>query len=95
MFNIGIAEMFVILVVALLVLGPKNLPEALRTAGRVMGEVRRISRGFQEELRKAVDVSDVPDVDDIDDVDDTDDDAEVSVARRNAAGDGGEVGVAG
>jgi Tat protein translocase TatB subunit len=93
MFNIGVAEMFVILVVALLVLGPKNLPDALRTAGRVMGEVRRISRGFQEELRKAVEVPDVPDGPDIDD--DLPDDAEGSVARRQAAGDGGEVGVAG
>ena len=91
MFNIGIAEMFVILVVALLVLGPKNLPDALRTAGRVMGEVRRISRGFQEELRKAVDVPDVPDNDDIDDIDDV----STTGWGGQAAGDGGEVGVAG
>lgn len=52
--SIGAPEILVILVVALLVLGPNRLPEAARTAGRVLAEVRRLSSGFQAELRDAI-----------------------------------------
>lgn len=48
-----------ILALALIVLGPQRLPEAVRTVGRVVGELRRISSGFQEELRNALDDSEV------------------------------------
>jgi sec-independent protein translocase protein TatB len=61
MFNIGPGELVAILAVALIVLGPNRLPEAVRTAGRVVGELRRISSGFQDELRNALDDSDVID----------------------------------
>jgi Tat protein translocase TatB subunit len=53
-FNVGAGELFVILAVALVVLGPNRLPEAVRTAGKVVGEVRRITGGFQQELRSAL-----------------------------------------
>ena len=43
-----------ILVVALLVLGPDRLPEAARQAGRFIAEARRMSSGFQAELRDAI-----------------------------------------
>lgn len=52
--SIGAAEILVILVVALLVLGPERLPEAARQAGRALAEVRRMSSGFQAELRDAI-----------------------------------------
>jgi sec-independent protein translocase protein TatB len=55
MFNIGPGELLAICAVALIVLGPDRLPQALRTVGRVIGELRRISGGFQDELRRAVD----------------------------------------
>jgi sec-independent protein translocase protein TatB len=58
MFNVGGGELLVILLLALIVLGPQKLPGAVRTAGRVMGEVRRISSGFQQELKSAFDESD-------------------------------------
>jgi sec-independent protein translocase protein TatB len=61
MFNIGPGELMAILAVALIVLGPTRLPEAVRTVGRVVGELRRISSGFQDELRNAFDDSDVID----------------------------------
>lgn len=61
MFNIGPGELMAILAVALIVLGPNRLPEAVRTVGRVVGELRRISSGFQDELRNAFDDSDVID----------------------------------
>ena len=52
--SLGGAEILVILVVALLVLGPERLPEAARQVGRVMAELRRMSSGFQAELRDAM-----------------------------------------
>ena len=61
MFNIGGGELLVIVLIALIVLGPQRLPDAMRTFGRVVGEVRRISSGFQQELRDAFDDSDVAD----------------------------------
>jgi sec-independent protein translocase protein TatB len=59
MFNVGPGELMAILALALIVLGPQRLPEAVRTVGRVVGELRRISSGFQEELRNALDDSEV------------------------------------
>ena len=52
--SLGGAEILVILVVALLVLGPERLPEAARQVGRVMSELRRMSSGFQAEIRDAM-----------------------------------------
>ncbi len=52
--SIGAPEILVILVVALLVLGPDRLPEAARQAGRALAEVRKMSSGFQAELRDAM-----------------------------------------
>jgi sec-independent protein translocase protein TatB len=59
MFNIGGGELLVIALIALIVLGPQRLPDAVRTVGRVVGEVRRISSGFQQELRDTFEDSDV------------------------------------
>ena len=43
-----------ILLVALIVLGPTKLPEAARQVGKAMTELRRVSGGFQRELREAI-----------------------------------------
>ena len=51
--SIGPAEILVVLVVALLVLGPNRLPDAARSVGRAIGEVRRYTSGFQDEMREA------------------------------------------
>lgn len=53
--SIGASEILVILVVALLVLGPERLPEAARQVGRFLGEIRRIGGGLQAELRDVMD----------------------------------------
>jgi sec-independent protein translocase protein TatB len=58
MFNVGGGELLMIMLVALIVLGPQRLPEAARTVGRVVSEVRRVSTGFQREIRTAFDESD-------------------------------------
>jgi Tat protein translocase TatB subunit len=55
MFNVGGGELLVILVLALVILGPQRLPDAMRSIGRVMGEVKRISSGFQQDLTSAID----------------------------------------
>lgn len=57
MFNVGGPEVLVILVLALIVLGPQRLPDAAKQIGRFMGELRRMSSGFQHELRAAMDDS--------------------------------------
>lgn len=55
MFNVGGPEVLVILLLALIVLGPQRLPDAARQVGKAMGELRRVSSGFQQELRAAMD----------------------------------------
>jgi sec-independent protein translocase protein TatB len=62
MFNVGGGELLVIFLIALVVLGPDKLPGAARQAGKYMSEFRRISQGFQQELRDAVKEA-VPDLD--------------------------------
>jgi sec-independent protein translocase protein TatB len=54
-FNVGAGELMVILLIALIVLGPDKLPETARKIGNVMGELRRMSSGFQNEMRSAMD----------------------------------------
>jgi sec-independent protein translocase protein TatB len=57
MFNVGTGELIVIMVLALIVLGPDKLPSAARQAGRYLAEFRRITSGFQQEFRDAVDAA--------------------------------------
>lgn len=52
MFGIGPVELAVVLVVALLVMGPKKLPELARTLGRGLAEFRRAS----VDLRRSIDL---------------------------------------
>jgi Tat protein translocase TatB subunit len=56
--NVGGGEIIVILLVALLILGPNKLPEAARQIGRAMGELRKVTSGFQRELQDALKDSD-------------------------------------
>ena len=51
MFNVGGGEVLVILIAALIVLGPDKLPNAARQVGKYLAEFRKISQGFQDELR--------------------------------------------
>ncbi len=54
MFGIGSTELLVILVVALVILGPKSLPGIAKTLGKVMGEFRRVSTEFQRTMNAEV-----------------------------------------
>jgi sec-independent protein translocase protein TatB len=51
-FNLSGSEVIIILILALVILGPDKLPEAMRRAGRTWAELRKMSSGFQDELRK-------------------------------------------
>ena len=53
--NLGPMEILVVLMVALIVLGPKRLPEAGRQVGRAVAEVRRWSNSMQAEVRAVLD----------------------------------------
>ena len=53
MFGVGPEELMLVLIVALLVLGPERLPRIARDVGRVVGELRRTSDEFREEFLNA------------------------------------------
>src|SRR6185503_47620 len=54
MFDIGGGELVVIGIVALIAIGPKELPTVLRTVGRYMGKIRRMSSEFQGQFQEAM-----------------------------------------
>jgi sec-independent protein translocase protein TatB len=51
--GIGAEELILVLIVALLVLGPERLPKVARDVGRVVGDLRRTSDEFREEFLQA------------------------------------------
>jgi sec-independent protein translocase protein TatB len=54
MFDIGWGELVVIGIVALIAIGPKELPTVLRTLGQFMGKVRRMASEFQGQFQEAM-----------------------------------------
>ena len=54
MFDIGWSELVVIGVVALIAIGPKELPGVLRTVGQWMGKIRRMASEFQGQFQEAM-----------------------------------------
>ncbi len=54
MFDIGASELLVIGVVALVVIGPKELPGVLRTVGKTVGKVRQMAGEFQSQFSEAM-----------------------------------------
>ena len=55
MFNLSGSEIVFLLLIALIVLGPEKLPEAVRKFGKVYAEAKKMSTGFQSELKSALD----------------------------------------
>jgi sec-independent protein translocase protein TatB len=54
MFDIGWSELVLIGVVALIAIGPKELPGVLRTVGQWMGKARRMAAEFQGQFQEAM-----------------------------------------
>lgn len=54
-FNIGGAEILVIAVIALIAVGPEQLPGVLRKVGRTMGQVRSMAAGLRDEFMAGAD----------------------------------------
>lgn len=59
MLGIGWTEMLVVGVVALIVIGPKELPAVMQKIGRFAGVVRRMGTDFQRELNKTTGLNEV------------------------------------
>ena len=59
MFDIGSAELILVLVITLLVVGPERLPGLVRTIGRFMGRARRMAQSIQYELERELDTNDI------------------------------------
>lgn len=53
MFDLGTQELIVIFIVALLVFGPKKLPELARTLGKGINELKAAMRGVKESIEEA------------------------------------------
>ncbi len=57
-FDIGLQEVFVILIVALIVVGPDQLPGIARKLGKVVYKTRNIIRNLSQEVTKELEVQD-------------------------------------
>jgi sec-independent protein translocase protein TatB len=54
-FNMSGTEIVVILLLALVVLGPEKLPDAIRKFGKTYAELKKMGTGFQQEFKSAMD----------------------------------------
>ena len=54
MFGVDSAEFLIIIIVAVVVIGPKDLPKALRTVGQMTGKLRRMAAEFQGQFNEAM-----------------------------------------
>ncbi len=59
MFGIGSSELLVIILVALLVLGPKRLPEVLKIVGRLMAEIKKTAEEVKKEIGADAEMNDI------------------------------------
>lgn len=61
-FGIGYTEIFVVAMVAIIVIGPKDLPRVLRAVGKTIGKMRGMAREFQGHLDSAMKEAGLEDV---------------------------------
>ncbi len=55
MFDIGMIEMFMIVLLAVIVVGPKDLPALLRNIGRFISKIRSMGQEFQTSIKQMAD----------------------------------------
>ena len=59
MFGLGVPEMLVIAVIALIIFGPKRLPEMGKSVGQALREFKKGADSVADEVKAAADVSDI------------------------------------
>jgi len=62
MFGLGMPEILMILAIALIVIGPKKLPDLAKTLGRAMGEFKRSAQEFKRSIDVETTVKDIKDI---------------------------------
>jgi TatA/E family protein of Tat protein translocase len=60
--NIGLPELLIILVIALLIFGPKKLPEVGKSLGRAIREFRRTSDEIKEKIEQEIQADELKDI---------------------------------
>ena len=59
MFDLGWQEMFVIGVVTLIIVGPKDLPKLLNKVGKIFGRIKEISRDFYDQISETAEIEEI------------------------------------
>ena len=57
MFGIGTTELLIIFFLALILLGPKKIPQIAKSLGKAVNELRRVTEEMKESVREEVDLS--------------------------------------
>jgi Tat protein translocase TatB subunit len=64
MFGIGMQELIIIAVIALIIVGPKKLPDLAKSLGKGFGEFKKATEGVTEDLKDALKEDEKPKNDD-------------------------------
>ena len=59
MFDLGWQELFVIGTVALIVVGPKDLPKLFNKVGKIVGKIKQISRDFYDQINETAEMEEI------------------------------------
>jgi twin arginine-targeting protein translocase TatB len=54
MFGIGMQELIIIAIIALLIVGPKKLPDLAKTLGKTFGELRKAADGITDDFKQTL-----------------------------------------
>lgn len=54
MFNIGFQELIIIAIIALLIVGPKKLPDLAKSLGKSFGELKRATDGLTDDIKQTM-----------------------------------------